>query len=208
MFAFIRGSVAWTEEDQLILENNGIGYQIQMPLSDLDRIRGQEGELTVYTFFQSRDDGVFLFGFLKKEELSLFKLLIGVNGVGPKAALSILTELPPNDLRFAIAGEDVKAISRAQGVGKKTAERIILDLKDKISPEDLLSSESGADTLPAGGEASLSDHPEKRDAILALQSLGYALPDIRKAMGELPADAELTTEDWIREVLKRIGLNL
>lgn len=208
MISYINGSVEEILSDSIILDHQGMGFQIFMPTGDLGRLeRGRQ--LRIYTYFQVREDAFAFYGFLKKDELELFRLLIGVNGVGPKAAITILSTLTTDDLRFAIAGGDVKLLSKAQGVGQKTAQRIILDLKDKMDLTSMLEpanndpvSEGNID--PAGNQG----NQERKDAILALESLGYSSTEILKAMSDFPADTKMDTESWIREILKKIGLKI
>ena len=134
MFAFFRGTVDYLSESEVWLDVNGVGYEIAISPSTASRLQGfGSEEVTVYTYMMVHEDQIGLYGFLTRDELMLFKKLITVSGVGPKAGLSLLSVLDADDLRFAIASGDVKAISRAPGVGRRTAERLILELKDKIN---------------------------------------------------------------------------
>ena len=206
MISYMKGTIEEIHTDSIVLDHQGIGYQLIMPSIDLERISKSSAEVKIYTYFQVREDAFQLFGFLTKEEKQCFELLITVNGVGPKAAISILSVLPPNDLKFAIAAGDSKSISKAPGVGAKTAQRVILDLKDKISLEEMLdsTSDSISDEIPMN----TGNDKNKNDAILALESLGYGSSEIFRAMSDIPNGGDLDTEGWIKEVLKRIGLNL
>ena len=135
MIAYIKGHVAATGEEKLVLEAGNMGYNILMPVSSLESLhKGQE--VKIYTHLNVREDAMQLFGFLTEDDLETFRLLLGVNGIGPKAALGILSGLSADELRFAILADDVKTLSKAPGIGKKTAQKLILELKDKISLED------------------------------------------------------------------------
>ena len=175
MISYIKGPLTAIEEDVIVVEAGGVGMGIHVPLSVLDRLPGIGREVTVYTYFQVREDAMSLYGFLNRQDRDMFRQLIGVNGVGPKAALGILSTMTPDDLRMAIVTGDAKAISRAPGIGPKTAQRLILDLKDKISMEEVL----GNLALPCDGGASAalgtaSMGEAAKEAVQALVALGYS----------------------------------
>ena len=175
MISYIKGPLTAIEEDVIVVEAGGVGMGIHVPLSVLDRLPGIGREVTVYTYFQVREDAMSLYGFLNRQDRDMFRQLIGVNGVGPKAALGILSTMTPDDLRMAIVTGDAKAISRAPGIGPKTAQRLILDLKDKISMEEML----GNLALPCDGGASAalgtaSMGEAAKEAVQALVALGYS----------------------------------
>ena len=134
MISFVRGKASDMTETSVILENNGIGFEIFMTGNDLSRIHIGE-EYKIHTYFQVREDAMVLFGFLQKDDLAMFRLLLGVNGIGPKGALGVLSGLSADELRFAILADDAKTVSKAPGIGKKTAQRIILELKDQLAKE-------------------------------------------------------------------------
>ena len=136
MISFIRGLVADTTENAVILENNGIGYEIFMTGSSIEQVSRIDGEVKIHTYFQVREDAMQLYGFLSKDDLEMFRLLLNVNGIGPKAALGVLAGLTADELRFAVLSDDIKTISKAPGIGKKTAQKLILELKDKLKLED------------------------------------------------------------------------
>ncbi len=196
MYAYIEGTIDSVTASHLILDNNGIGYEIMMPLSDLNRISGRLERIRVFTYYHVSENGVFLYGFLEKDEKELFLLLLSVNGVGPKAALSILGTLTSDELRFAIAGEDVKAISAANGIGAKTAKRIILDLKDKLDFEEML------DTTGSSGASSESS--VRNDAMAALMALGYSSSEVIRAFSEMEISDGMTVEAVIKTALTRL----
>ena len=136
MYAYIKGILAEITEDAIIVENQGIGYEIAVPGQVFDYLPSVGEEVKIYTYHYVREDAILLYGFLTKEDVRIFKMLIGVSGIGPKGALAILSVLSTDDLRFAILGDDAKAIAKAPGVGAKTAQRVIIELKDKLSLED------------------------------------------------------------------------
>ena len=138
MISYIKGELAGVTEEKAIIEAGGIGYGIYMPGKDLAQLPGIGEQLKVHTYLNVREDAMQLFGFLTGDELEVFRLLITVNGIGPEGGLGILSALSADELRFAVMAGDVKAITAAPGIGKKTAERLILDLKDKLKMEDIL----------------------------------------------------------------------
>jgi Holliday junction DNA helicase RuvA len=197
MFAYIKGVVEEIAQDSIVLDHDGIGYFIYVPTTVLSQLPGKGVEVKIHTYFQVKEDGFSLFGFLSKEELELFKLLISVNGIGPKAGISILSVLSAEDLRFAIASEDDKAIAQAPGVGKKTAQRVIIDLKDKIDFVGAVESK-----MEAGEKNAISG--ARNDAILALSSLGYSQTESYKAVAEIENADEMDVESIIKEALKKL----
>lgn len=198
MFSYIQGRVEEINPEGIVLDHDGIGYEIGLPQSSLSQLRRQM-QLRVYTYLQVRDDGFSLFGFLKREDLDLFKLLIGVGGIGPKGALSILGVLSVDQLRFAIAAGDDKAIAQAPGIGKKTAQRVILDLRDKIDFTQTLEAQ-----LDSKASDSSSDDI-RGEAILALNALGYSSAEALQAIRDLDISS-MSVEDLIRAGLKELAL--
>ena len=138
MYAYFKGIIAQKEEDGLILEVNRIGYHIFMPGSMLDALPGVGQEAIIHTYTYVKEDAMQLYGFLSRDDLVLFKMLISVSGIGPKGGLAVLSTLSADDLRFAILSEDAKAIAKAPGIGAKTAQKVVIELKDKISLEEAL----------------------------------------------------------------------
>ena len=136
MISFIRGLVADTTENSVILEAGGIGYEIFMTGSSIEQASRSDGKVKIHTYFHVREDAMQLYGFLSRDDLEMFRLLLNVNGIGPKAALGVLAGLTADELRFAVLSDDIKTISRAPGIGKKTAQKLILELKDKLKLED------------------------------------------------------------------------
>ncbi len=201
MIAFLKGTIAAIEMDGVILEVNQVGYRIYMPVSLIERELGVGQEVCIHTYLHVKEDALSLFGFLSRDDLMLFEMLIGVNGIGPRAALSILSELSADDLRFAILSDDAASIAKAPGVGKKTAQKVILELKDKLNLEDAfeekLSHQAGgigAGELPGAAE----------DAIEALVALGYPAVEARQAVRAVPDQDTLEVETLLREALKNL----
>ena len=159
MISYIKGALGAVEDDVIVVETGGIGLAVHVPLSLLEELPALGEEVTVYTYFQVREDAMTLYGFLHRQDREMFKQLIGVNGIGPKGALGILSIMRPDDLRIAIVSGDAKAISKAPGIGAKTAQRLILDLKDKVDLEEVMMASFGGgkeDTSGAGTGASVA----------------------------------------------------
>ncbi len=203
MFSYIKGLLAEVFEDVIVVETGGIGWNIHVPLSVLDRLPRVGQEVKVYTFFQVREDAMALYGFLSRQDLEMFRMLLGVNGVGPKAALGILSVMRSDDLRIAILSEDVKGISRAPGIGAKTAKRVILDLKDKIRMEDVLPGGVEPEERMPGAEISgEGDEGAAKEAIQALVALGYSLSEATKAVRQVKPEEGMTAEAVLKASLK------
>lgn len=168
MFSYIKGKVVYKDDELLILENNGIGYNIYTSMQTLSNIEVNNNEVKIYTYMNVKEDGVKLYGFLKKEELNTFKMLISVSGVGPKVARGILSTLSPSKFSLAIITKDEKALIMAPGVGKKAAQRIILELQDKIKQEELNIIDDNT-----GKSLENIDGDNIKEAISALLVLGY-----------------------------------
>ena len=198
MISFVKGTVADIGENCLVVENGGIGYEIYMTGQDLGKARIGD-EKKIHTFLYVREDILQLYGFFSKDDLGMFKLLIGVNGVGPKGALGILSGISADELRFAVLSDDVKTISKAPGIGKKTAQKMILELKDKLAKGQ----------LPAAGESyggsGLTVIPQDKtsEATAALAVLGYGPAEINMALKGLDL-AALSLEDIVRQALKKM----
>lgn len=201
MYAYIKGEIAELSEDNLVLECNNIGYNIRIPLSVAQRLPGIGAFVKIYTYTSVREDAFQLFGFLSRDDLEIYKKLIAVNGIGPKGALSILSAMSADDLRIAIISGDAKAIAKAQGVGNKSAERIILELKDKIALN--LSYEENADFVLEGD---LSENSAaKNEAIEALVSLGYTPTEAVKAIKQLEITQDMDSGLILKQALKVIS---
>lgn len=198
MYAYFIGDVVAMQADSVILEVNHIGYNIKVSSQTIQTLGQMSGEVKLYTYTYVKEDALSLFGFMTREELELFKKMITVNGIGPKGALAILSTMSVDTLRFAILSGDSKTIAKAPGIGAKTAERLILDLRDKINIED-----DFAISMPAAG-ASSQEHPAKKETVEALTALGYSATDALKAVKRVTCNEDTTTEELLKASLKII----
>ena len=203
MISYIRGTLAEKNEDSAVVEAHGGGYQIFVPVPVLSELPPLGESVKIYTYFSVREDGMSLFGFLSRQDLAMFKQLIGVNGIGPKSALGILSALRPDVLRMAVASGDAKTISRAPGVGPKTAQRIILDLKDKIRPEDVLA--GGLEESLAVPEEISGVGQAGKEAVEALTALGYSAAEAAGAVKKVKITEEMTAEDVLKGALRHLA---
>lgn len=201
MISYVRGELVAIEEDKVILDINGVGFGIYMPAQAMSMLPPLGEEIRLHTYMNVREDAMQLFGFLTKDDLKVFKLLIGVSGIGPKGGLSILSQLSPDDLRFAVMANDAKTISSAPGIGKKTAEKLIIELKDKLSIEDVLDkaveNETATTVTNAGNEI-------QAEAVQALVALGYGSTESMKAVKKVLLDENTTVEDVLKQALKNM----
>ena len=187
----------------MVIESGGIGWNIHVPLSVLDRLPHVGEQMKVYTSFQVKEDSMTLYGFLSRQDLKMFNQLLGVNGIGPKAALGILSSLTPDDLRMAIIAEDAKAIAKAPGIGPKTAKRVILDLKDKISMDDVLPLQFAGGPAEANVAAAASGvDGAGKEAIEALVALGYSPTEATKAVRQVEIKEGMNAEAVLKASLK------
>ncbi len=203
MFSYIKGELADITPEEIVVEAGGIGYAVRMPSSVLDSLPPLGAEIKVYTHLYVKEDLVALYGFLTKEDLAVFRLLLGVSGIGPKGALGVLSAISPDDLRFAVLAGDVKSISRAPGIGTKTAQRLIIELKDKLDLGEAFEIRSGHQAAAAA--ASPSDGTDQRsDAVQALAALGYSLADATRAVRAVDFAKGMAAEDILKEALKHL----
>lgn len=209
MIAFVKGPLVQIEEDMVVVEAGSVGLEIRVPLPVLERLPALGQTVMLYTYFQVKEDGMSLYGFLDRQDKAVFKQLLGVNGVGPKGALGILSALRPDDLRMAILSGDAKAISRAPGIGAKTAQRVILDLKDKISMEQVTESwmsANGAGQPGTAGEAGASGlSGAAGEALQALTALGYTNMEAAKAVKKVELKEGMTAEEVLKAALKHLS---
>lgn len=209
MFSYIKGPLEEIWEDQAVVEAGGIGWNIHVPVSVLDQLPGIGEEVRLYTSFQVREDAMTLYGFLTRQDLKMFQQLLGVNGIGPKAALGILSTLTPDDLRMAVISEDAKAIAKAPGIGPKTAKRVILDLKDKISMDEIFSGGAGESSQesPSGKpvKGSAGARSIGKDAIEALTALGYSLTEASRAVRSVEITDGMSVEAVLKASLKYLA---
>ena len=203
MFSYIKGTLEEYWEDTVVIESGGIGWNIHVPLSVLDRLPHVGEQMKVYTSFQVKEDSMTLYGFLSRQDLKMFNQLLGVNGIGPKAALGILSSLTPDDLRMAIIAEDAKAIAKAPGIGPKTAKRVILDLKDKISMDDVLPLQFAGGQAEANVAAAASGvDGAGKEAIEALVALGYSPTEATKAVRQVEIKEGMNAEAVLKASLR------
>lgn len=196
MIYSVRGKLIHTENSAAVVECGGVGYLCQTTMNTLKTLK-LNSEVTLYTYLNVREDAVDLFGFATQNELATFKTLISVSGVGPKAGLSILSELTAEQVAMAIATDDIKTITRAQGIGKKIAQRIILELKDKLAKSEQI--QSGNVQMPQTAVGNVAK------AIEALGVLGYTPADVSPVLANF--DAGLPVEQLIAMTLKQMGRN-
>ena len=197
MYAYIKGEIVDISEDNVVLECNNIGYNIKVPFSVVQRLPGIGEDVKIYTYTCFREDEFILYVFLSKDDLWIFKKLITVNGIGPKGALGILSAMSADDLRFAIIAGDAKAIAKAPGIGAKSAERIILDLKDKIDLEPMLTPQE-----PVSSSGQLLNSDAKNEAIEAMTALGYSASEAVKAVKQLTITEDMDSGVILKEALK------
>ena len=200
MIAFVRGTAVDMTENSVIVETGVIGYEIYMTGTDLSQIHMGE-EVKIHTYFNVREDAMQLYGFRSKDDLQMFKLLLGVNGVGPKAAVGVLAGITADELRFAILSDDVKTLSKAPGIGKKTAQKLILELKDKMKLEDAFEIKLAHEQeKAAAGLGEVSDG--RQEAVEALVALGYSSTDALRAVRKVTDVAPDDVEGLLKAALK------
>ncbi len=199
MFAYIKGKLDYKMNDYVVVEAHGVGYKIFTALSTINNI-GQAGqEVKLYTHYYVREDTAALYGFASMDELGMFEMLLGVSGVGPKAAISLLSALSPSRFALAVVSQDAKSLTKAQGIGTKMAQRIILELKDKISKEQLNGVKLGIDDITDN----VSGDSVMQEAVSALMVLGYAAQEASKAVSAVYKTG-MCVEDTIMNSLKSI----
>lgn len=194
MIQYIKGTLTDMDEQTVTIDNHGIGFRVHISGSAFDYLPQIGGQVKMYIYFQVKDDGFSLFGFLTKDDLRVFELLLGVGGVGPKGALALLSTLTPDDLRFAVISDDAKAIAKAPGIGIKTAQRVILELKDKLKLADAFTASEELVKNPA----LVQEKGVRQEALLALTALGYSAAEASQVLSGI----EITTESEVEEVLK------
>lgn len=201
MIAFVNGIIDDIYIDHVVIDVNGIGYNVNISSYTSANLPSIGSNVKLYTYTQVREDAFLLYGFMSKGELNLFKKLITVNGVGPKAGLSILSIATPDDIRFAILSGDLKLISSAPGIGKKSAERIILDLKDKLTYDEKMIQK---EVLINNNFRHPDDNENKNsnEAVNALTALGYSFNEAKMAISKINIEDTMDVEDILKEALK------
>jgi Holliday junction DNA helicase RuvA len=193
MITFLDGILDQKLPTRVVMNVGGVGYEVAVPLSSLDRLPAQGDSVRLLTYHHITDAAQSLFGFATDEERQMFKQLLSVNGIGPKTAISALSGLSVRELKRALMDSDLKCISSISGIGKKTAERVVVELRDKFTDSEVLGALFGDETIPG-------DH-RVRDAAMALVSLGYKQDDARKMMKKLKLTPATSVEEMIRMAL-------
>lgn len=194
MFEFIIGDLVSIREEYIVLQNNGIGYKIFTSMNSMVNLEMGMKDVMIYTYFVVRDDGVFLYGFTTEEEIDMFNLLLMVTKVGPKTALGVLSTLTPNVIKLAILRKDLDVLCKAPGIGKKTAERMVLELKDRIDKNILIEDNIEEELIS-------NDYDE---AVQGLVSLGYTRLEVEKTIRTMDV-SKMNIEEIIRETLKKLS---
>ena len=208
MFAYIKGSLEMKSSGYIVIDINGLGYKIFMSQNNIDSIGELHNIIKVFTYVKVREDDISIFGFKTQEELKMFELLISVSGVGAKSALVMLSCIEPSDFAIAVISNDVKVLTKVPGIGNKSAQRIILELKDKIKKEQQIQELTKASKGISGTKTKLEqrlEHEQNVDeAMSALQVLGFNKKEIEKALDKLVTE-EMSTEEIIRKALSILG---
>lgn len=200
MYAFLKGKLAYVGEESIILDVHDVGYRILVSPASLAYLPQLGEEVKIYTYTSVREDAMWLYGFLNQDDLEIFKKLITVSGIGPKGGMAVLSVMNADALRFAIIAGDAKAIAKAPGIGAKTAQRVILELKDKVSIEDTL-----VNREVNGGSSyreDINDYTE--EAVEALVALGYSSTEALKAIRAIPNASDMDAEALLKAALKNI----
>ncbi|MCX7921676.1 MAG: Holliday junction branch migration protein RuvA [Clostridia bacterium] len=197
MFAYIKGNLEYKHNEYVVVEANGIGYKIYTSLSTIEAIGSIGGQVKIYTHLYVREDIMSLYGFLTQEELGMFELLISVSGVGPKAAISVLSSVSPSKFGLAVITDDAKTLTKAQGIGNKMAQRIILELKDKIKKEQLMA----VNEIKEDKAVESRENSRVSEAISALMVLGYTPLEASRAVSAVYTD-DMELEAIIKLALK------
>lgn len=196
MIAYLKGIIDIKRQDYVVIDVHGVGYKIFMPEGAIQNLE-VDSEAKIYTFMRVREDDVSLYGFLNVEELAMFELLISVGGIGAKSAVGILSNIAPSKFALAVITDDVTTLKKLPGIGAKTAQRIILELKDKIKTQEATEQENEIKQ-----KTEVSD--SAKDAIEALQVLGYTRKEVEEAISKI-GESNLTTEEIIKQGLKYLG---
>ena len=205
MIAYIKGTLEKENIDSIWVETSGgVAYEIFVPVNLLEYLPPVGSQVKIYTYLNVKEDLMQLYGFLDTDELDIFKLLITVSGIGPKGALGILGALSADDIRFAILSGDVKTISKAPGIGTKTAGRVVLELKDKMNLQDAFAKKLEHESSSQANTAVSSDSQIKKDAIEALEALGYTPTESLQAVKKVSVTDGMSAEDVLKAALKEL----
>nr|WP_027871013.1 Holliday junction branch migration protein RuvA [[Eubacterium] cellulosolvens] len=202
MIGFIKGTIEEITEDSVVVDNNGIGWQVFVPGSSLAGSIRQGEEIKLYTYLSVKQDSLSLFGFLNRDDREVFIRLLDVSGIGPKGALGILSVMSSDDLRFAVLSDDAAAIAKAPGIGKKTAQKAVLELKDKFKLDDAFEKKLAHEQEKAGTGATAAGAGAETDAVQALVALGYSGTEAMQAVRKVGADESMDSEAILKAALK------
>lgn len=197
MFAYINGKIVDKANNYVIIDNNGIGYKIFMSQTAIENMKDIGEAQKVFTYYHVREDNISLYGFLSNEELRMFELLLSVSGIGAKSAIQILASITPSSFALAVISNDISKIVKIPGIGKKTAERMILELKDKLKTEQAVSKDEKI-------IEAIHEDEKDNEAITALQVLGYTRKEIEKSLKNIDTQ-DLRVEEIIRKALAILG---
>ena len=202
MIASIKGRLEGVTSESVIIDVNGLGVEAIVPATVINRLPKIDENVRLYTYLHVREDAMQLYGFLEKEDLDFFKLLITVNGIGPKAAIAVLSSMPADILTFAILSEDIKTIEKAQGIGAKTAKKLVLELKDKVG---IIKQAKNASSVDYNSDIATGINSEiKREATEVLAALGYSQTEAMKAISTVKMTEDMTSEELVKLALKNL----
>jgi len=202
MISYIKGKLEYISEKFIIVENNGIGYNINVSEKTMNALKAINGDVKVFTYMNIKEDEISLYGFIEKEEVDFFNMLISVSGIGPKSALSILDVLTVNEIINAIINNDIKTLCRGYGIGNKAAQRIALELKDKVKNYDMLLNDN-----QNSAENVVSDTKIKKEAVEALIILGFSKNEALKAISSIETNNK-TVDEIIKSALKTLSTQI
>lgn len=201
MYSYIKGELAEVSQDAIVVETGGVGYQVYVPSSLLEGLPEIGSLVKVYTYLYVREENIALYGFFTKEDLQFFKLLLGVSGIGPKGALGVLASMTPDDLRLAVLSGDDKRIAKTPGIGLKTAQKVIIELKDKLDFNQAIEIKNSHEATKVSRKGQeKQDH--RSEAVQALAALGYSLSEATKAVRGIDYEPGMSVEDILKEALK------
>jgi len=201
MITFLSGKIVEKQPTRVVVDVNGVGYEVFIPLSSYDRLPAKDETFRILTYDHIREDVHLLFGFVTEVERKMFVMLLSVNGIGPKLAMSVLSGMSVKEIKMAVIGGDIKRLSSISGIGKKTAERMVVELRHKIDEADALEAVAGAEELP-------ENDMKLRDSIMALIALGYKQADARKMVMDITRSKDtgsMTVEEVVKKALGTAG---
>lgn len=207
MISYLKGELTEVKENYVVIEVGNMGYEVYLPSSSIMKLPSRGSNIKIYTYLHVREDAISLFGFLTKDDLEMFKLLITVNGIGPKGALGILSAISADDIRFAVLAEDTKLIAKAPGIGAKTAGKLILELKDKFKLETAFEQRlinQGEKKADSGIQEIQEFHRKREEAVQALTVLGYSASESLKIVNQVEITEDMTSEEILKKCLKKM----